>query len=131
MDYLDRDEFLAELKKSKRLPKATDKLGIMLMTLVDHILRSNSFCRYNESLKEDMRGFALMKMVRGIELFDESKDAKAVFSYFTHACFNAFFTILSKHYKQQNIKRALMKKLLMGDGLSNTPGKQAMLEEIE
>ena len=32
---------------------------------------------------------------------------KRVFNYFTRACFNAYLTVIGRHYKQLNIKRDL------------------------
>lgn len=83
-----------------------------MMDLADHILRSPSFCRYNFAMKEDMKSFALQKMVRGIDLFDESRDAKSAFNYFTRTCFNSFLTVIGKHYKQKNLKRELTMRCL-------------------
>jgi hypothetical protein len=88
-----------------------NELGGMLMLLADRIKGHSNFRNYNESLKDDMKSFALYKMVRGLRTVKcgtcSEADSKRVFNYFTRACFNAYLTVIGRHYKQMNIKRDL------------------------
>ena len=88
-----------------------NELGNMLMLLATRIQGHSNFRNYDKSLKEDMKSFALYKMVRGLRTVKcgtcSEEDAKRVFNYFTRACFNAYLTVIGRHYKQMNIKRDL------------------------
>lgn len=70
-------------------------------------------------MKEDCQSYAYEKIIRG--LFNYSFKYTNAFAYLTQACFNSFKSILSKHYKQINIKRAVTKKAMV-ELDSNLPG---------
>jgi hypothetical protein len=58
-----------------------------------------------------MMGYAFEKMISGLPNYN-FKFTNA-FAYFSQACFNAFKTTLSKHYKQVNIKRDATKRAII------------------
>ena len=65
-NYLEAEELYNEYKKSVEDGKCTDKLGLMFITLTNHILRSPSFNRYPIQVKEDLRGHALEKLIKSL-----------------------------------------------------------------
>ena len=116
--YLDADEFYAEILKWKdssadpdeRVP--SEKLGTMFITLADHIIRGPSFHRYPFEMKNDMKGYAMLKCIKGLKTFDTTRGAKSAFSYFTRVVWVAFITEINKHYNHQNTVRMLEKDYL-------------------
>jgi hypothetical protein len=62
-------------------------------------------------LKQDCQSYSYEKIIKG--LFNYSFRFTNVFAYLTQACFNSFKSILAKHYKQVNIKRAMTKKAMI------------------
>lgn len=58
-----------------------------------------------------MAAYAYEKIIKG--LFNYSFRFTNAFAYLTQATFNSFKSILAKHYKQVNIKRAMTKKVMM------------------
>lgn len=137
--YLDKEEFYNEIvkfKKSAAKPEdrqASEKLGTMLMTLTEHVLKMPSFYRYQRELKEDMRSFALYKCMKGLQTFDvDMKNAKGlVFAYFTKATIFAYYTFLSQHYKQVNIVRDLKTQYLKQADFLDPRIKSEMLNQLD
>lgn len=114
-NYIDPQELWTELHnwQQDQSKQMSDKLGLMFIELCDHILRHRHFVGYKSEVKEDMKGFALQKLVRaaalvkiGDELNNETK--KRMFNYLSCTVFNAYYTVLTKHYKQLNLQRDLL-----------------------
>lgn len=113
--YINKDDFYNEVVKfqkssdNKDERQASEKLGQMILTLTEHVLKMPSFYRYQKEVKEDMRSFAIYKCMKGLQTFNISMpNAKDfVFAYFTKACIYAYYTFLSQHYKHVNIMRDL------------------------
>ena len=57
-----------------------------------------------------MAGFGYYKIIRGLKNFDFR--FTNCFSFFSTAFFNAYLTILKKHYKHINLRKDLTVKLL-------------------
>ena len=91
--------------------KPSEELGKMLIMIAERISNHSFFRNYTKELKEDMQMYALEKMISGMKNYNFKY--KNAFAYFTKACFNAFKTQLSKHYKQVNIKRDCAKRAMM------------------
>ena len=90
--------------------KPSEELGRMFMEIARRITNHSCFRNYPAELKEDLAGYAIEKMVAGLKNFNFKYNNP--FAYFTSACFNAFKTQLSKHYRQVNIRRDLSKKMI-------------------
>ena len=98
--------------------KISEKLGRMFMAIAYKLTNHSFFRNYSKEIKEDCISYAMEKCVTGIKNFNFN--FKNPFAYFSQSCFNSFRTTLSKHYKQINIKRSYMKKI-MTDIESNMP----------
>ena len=66
-NYIDQKELYNEYKKTVEDGQSTDKLGLMFITLTNHILRSPSFNRYPIQIKEDLRGHAIVKLMKSLK----------------------------------------------------------------
>ncbi len=84
----------------KRQP--SEEFGKMIMEIARRVTNHQYFRNYTKEMKEDMMGYAYLKIMKGLKGFNFKYTN--VFAYLTTACFNAFRTECSKHYKQVNIK---------------------------
>ena len=56
-----------EYKKSKEMNRCTERLGMLFMILTDHMLRGPRFIGYSKEVKEDLKGCALIRLVKSID----------------------------------------------------------------
>lgn len=97
-----------EIDYSKR--KLSEEFGKMLIAIADRMLNRSEFRNYPKELKEDAKGFFFMKAIKGLKNYNF--EFNNPFSYFTTCAWNAYITVIAKHYKQQNIRKDIMKQLL-------------------
>lgn len=115
--YCTNKELYAELEKwrdSAERPEdrtLSEELGRMMIAIGTKVLNRSEFRNYSKELKEDMASFGYFKIIRGLKNYD-FRFKNSAFCFFTTAFFNAYLTILKKHYKHINIKKDLMEKLL-------------------
>ena len=113
--YVKNKELIAELEKwrdSAEKPEnriISEELGKMIIAIGEKMLNRSEFRNYPKELKEDMLGMFELKLIKGLKNYNFKFNNP--FAFFTTAAWNAFLTIISKHYKQQNIKKVLMTKL--------------------
>lgn len=114
--YCTNREMLAEMIKwrdSAKKPEnriISEELGKMMMMIAQKVLNRSEFRNYSKELKEDMASFGYYKIIRGLKNFDFR--FTNCFSFFSTAFFNAYLTILKKHYKHINLRKDLTVKLL-------------------
>ena len=89
--------------------KISEELGKMMMAIAQKVLNHSNFRNYSKELKEDMQGFFFFKIIKGLKNYNF--EFNNPFAFFTQAAFNAYITVIGKHYKQLNIRKDLMKKL--------------------
>ena len=130
-NYLDQKELYDEYKKSVDNDQCTEKLGMMFLTLTQHILRSPSFNRYSYQVKEDLQGYALEKLMKSLKTVKLEFTAQQIFNFATRTVYNAFFSELSRHYKQEGIKRAATRKYLESSPFIDARTREAMISEID
>ena len=130
-NYIDQNELYDEYKKSVEDGQCTEKLGEMFLTLTDHILRSPSFNRYPKEVKEDLCGHALEKLMKSLKTVKLYLTAQNIFNFATRTVYNAFFSELARHYKQEGIKRAATRKYLEGSPFIDTRTREQMISEID
>ena len=111
-NYLEAEELYNEYKKSVEDGKCTDKLGLMFITLTNHILRSPSFNRYPKEMKEDLQGHAIVKLIKSLKTVKLDFTPHQIFNFATRTIYTAFLSELSRHYKHENTKRAATRKYL-------------------
>lgn len=87
----------------------SEELGKMIIAIGEKMLNRSEFRNYSKELKEDMLGMFELKLIKGLKNYNFKFNNP--FAFFTTAAWNAFLTVISKHYKQQNIKKDLMTKL--------------------
>lgn len=87
----------------------SEELGKMMIMIADKLLNHSSFRNYPLEVKQDLRSLGILKLVKGLKNYNFKFNN--AFAYFTQALWNSYITGLTKHYKQINIKRELMRKL--------------------
>jgi len=87
----------------------SEELGKMMIMIADKLLNHSSFRNYPLEVKQDLKGIGILKLIRGLKNYNFKFNN--AFAYFTQALWNSYITGLTKHYKQINIKREMMKKL--------------------
>lgn len=113
--YCTNKDLLEELIKwrdSAQKPEdriISERLGKMMIMIADKLLNHSSFRNYPLEVKQDLRSLGLLKLIRGLKNYNFKFNN--AFAYFTQALWNSYITGLTKHYKQINIKREMMKKL--------------------
>ena len=107
-DYIDRDRLHQLMRDYKDTGKISEELGNMFMIMTDHILGHSNFRNYTQSVREEMKSYALLLLIKYSHNCDAyERDARQVFNYLSTVTFNAFKQVLQKYYKQQNLKREL------------------------
>lgn len=113
--YCTNKELQAELIKwrdSAEKPEdriISEELGKIMIMIADKLLNHSSFRNYPLEVKQDLRSLGILKLVKGLKNYNFKFNN--AFAYFTQALWNSYITGLTKHYKQINIKRELMRKL--------------------
>ena len=130
-NYIDQNELYDEYKKSVENDQCTERLGEMFLTLIAHILRSQSFNRYPKEVKEDLRGHALEKLMKSLKTVKLYLTAQNIFNFATRTVYNAFFSELARHYKQENLKRKVTKDYLMKADFISPQIKDQMIRDID
>lgn len=130
-NYLDQKELYDEYKKSVDNDQCTEKLGMMFLTIAQHILRSPSFNRYSYQVKEDLQGYALEKLMKSLNTVKLEFTPQQIFNFATRTVYNAFFSELSRHYKQEGIKRAATRKYLESSPFIDARTREQMIRDID
>lgn len=113
--YCKNKDLIAELEKWKNSADRvedriiSEELGRMIIAIGEKMLNRSEFRNYSKELKEDMLGMFELKLIKGLKNYNFKFNNP--FAFFTTAAWNAFLTVIGKHYKQQNIKKDLMSKL--------------------
>ena len=130
-NYIDQNELYDEYKKSVDNDQCTEKLGLMFITLTNHILRSPSFNRYPIQVKEDLRGHAIVKLMKSLRTVKLQLTSQQIFNFATRTVYNAFFSELGRHYKYENTKRAATRKYLESSPYIDVRTREQMISEID
>ena len=89
----------------------SEELGRMLIAIADKMLNRSEFRNYPKELKEDAKGFFFVKAIKGLKNYNF--EFNNPFAYFSTCAWNAYISTITKHYKQQNIRKEVMKQLLL------------------
>lgn len=114
--YCTSAELHAELVKWRDSAKKvedrvlSEELGRMLIAIADKMLNRSEFRNYPKELKEDAKGFFFVKAIKGLKNYNF--EFNNPFAYFSTCAWNAYISTITKHYKQQNIRKEVMKQLL-------------------
>ena len=88
----------------------SEDLGKMFMLIGNKLLNHSSFRNYSKELKEDMLSYFLFKIIKGLKNYNFKFSNP--FAFITMAAWNSYLSVINKHYKQMNIKKSLMKKMI-------------------
>ena len=130
-NYIDQKELYDEYKKSVDNDQCTEKLGLMFITLTNHILRSPNFNRYPIQVKEDLRGHAIVKLMKSLKTVKLAFTPHQIFNFATRTIYTAFLSELGRHYKQEGIKRAATRKYLESSTFVDVRTREQMISEID
>lgn len=98
-NYVNNADFLIEISKSKEQGKMTDKLGRMLLLLVQRYSKKASFAGY--SYIEDMKSVALVNLCKGWAGFDETQFVNP-FGYYSISIKRSFIQVLNLEKKHRD-----------------------------
>ena len=130
-NYLDAEELYNEYKKSVEGGQCTEKLGELFLTLTDHMLRSPNFNRYTKEVKEDLRGQAIVKLMKSLTTVNLAFTTQQIFNFATRTVYTAFLSELGRHYKFENLKRKVTKDYLMKADFISPQIKDQMIRDID
>ena len=112
-NYIDRDRLHQLMRDYKDTGIMSEQLGNIFIVMVDHILGHSNFRNYTSDLKEEMKGHALLMIIKYVHNCNAyERDATSVFAYVTTIIFNAYRQVLKKYYKHLNLKRELEQQYL-------------------
>lgn len=113
--YCNNKDLIEELNKWKDSAEnvadrvISENLGKMMISIGQKMLNRSEFRNYSKELKEDMLSNFYLKLLKGLKNYNF--EFNNPFAFFSTAAWNAFLAVITRHYKQQNIKKNLMGKL--------------------
>ena len=129
-DYIDRDRLHQLMRDYKDTGIISEELGQMFMTMTDHILGHSNFRNYTQAVREEMKSYALLLLIKYSHNCDAyQRDARQTFNYITTITMNACKQVLIKYYKNQNMKRELEQRYI--DMLAQEYGVKIKNDYIE
>ena len=129
-DYIDRDRLHQLMRDYKDTGKISEELGKMFMIMTDHILGHSNFRNYTQAVREEMKSYALLLLIKYSHNCDAyERDARQTFNYITTIVMNACKQTLQKYYKNLNLKRELEQQYL--DMLAQKYGVNIKKDYIE
>ena len=130
-NYLEAQDLYDQYKKSVEDGQCTERLGELFLTLTNHILRSPNFNRYSYQIKEDLRGHAIVKLMKSLRTVKLYLTAQQIFNFATRTVYTAFLSELGRHYKFENTKRAATRKYLESSTFIDVRTREDMISEID
>lgn len=102
--YVDAEELTKELKIYQESKVSSNKLGRMLMKIVEGVCSSNRFNNYTSDYKLEMKSFAHVELLRTLHKVDTSRTPKEIFNFISLMTFNAFKNqlIREKNYSDRH-----------------------------
>lgn len=97
----------------------SDELCKMFTAIADKLLNRSEFRNYSKELKEDAKSYFYVKAI-SYGLRNYNFNFNNPFSYFTTCAWNAYITVIMKHYKHQNLRKDVMSEML--SRLESYPG---------
>ena len=112
-DYIDRNQLHQLMRDYKDTGIISEELGQMFMIMTDHILGHSNFRNYTQDVREEMKGYALLLLIKYSHNCDAyQRDARQTFNYITTIVMNSCKQVLIKYYKNQNMKRELEQRYI-------------------
>jgi len=101
---VENDELLAELEKSRKQNRMTNRLAILFMNLVENYSRSIAWRQFHAV--EECRSDAIMVLCSAWKSFDPTVGTNA-FAYFSSVTLNAFKKRAAQEFKQSELVSTL------------------------
>lgn len=112
-NYIDRDRLHQLMRDYKDTGIISEELGKMFMTMTDHILGHSNFRNYTQAVREEMKCYALLLLIKYSHNCDAyQRDARQVFNYLSTIVINSCKQVLQKYYKRLNTQRELERQYL-------------------
>lgn len=108
-NYIEKEELFQHFLVAKNGQK--DQFVADCYLIIDRILKSHRFRDYPYELKQDFRQEAIIKCMRALTNFDETK-SKNVFGFITCTIQRSILDQLRKHYRQINNRKKFLKDML-------------------
>ena len=131
--YIDPQDFVDEiksyqeqLKSSPETARLSERWGVLAMRLCDNMLSSRSFCGYPKHQREDMRAYALQRLVRASQLVNLEKCPKMVFSYLCRTVHTSFVNIIMREYAMTEKRNKWIHDELARQGVSEAKIEQLL-----
>ena len=104
VDYISKEEMQSAIVEyyTTGSKKAYNKIGKALVQIANKLCESSTFNRFPDSIKDNMIGEAICKMITKLNNYDYQTYSNP-FAYCTSITFNVFRQHIKKHYK--NIER--------------------------
>ena len=129
-NYIDCNELHSEMKAYKDTGVISEHLGQLFITITDHILGHSNFRNYTYAVREEMKSYALLLLIKYSHNCDAyQRDTRQVFNYITTIIFNACKQTLQKYYKHLNLKRELERQYV--DIMQSTYGVKINSEFLD
>lgn len=109
---IDNNELFEAVQQYKTTKVASEKLGKLLLDLHNSVLLHRNFNRYPTEVKEDMRSYSLMRVLkRGLDSFNVARKDEC-WSYYTHGIFMNYYAFLKQYYNKMNKEREFKVKIM-------------------
>ena len=104
--YLTSQQLAEALEESQKLGQPTERVCNYFRLIATHLLGDSRYRNYPKDMQEDMVSAALLKCTKNIKNYKKER-AASCFNYFTKCTEQAFWEMLSKHYKHVNMIRQI------------------------
>jgi len=99
--YVRNKDLLPEIIDCREKGIVSDKLGRMLLLIVENYARKYNWANY--TFRDDMKGHAMVHLSNAALKFDPARSNNP-FAYYTQVAKNAFIQIIKQERKQRDIK---------------------------
>jgi hypothetical protein len=107
--FITNARILKAFRESKAAGRMTEELGACILIIAKNYTRHPWFCRYPQSVKEEMMNDAIVNLCAKWHLFDDTRSQYPnPFAYYTQACYRSFNTHKGKMKKDIAGKDKLM-----------------------
>lgn len=109
-NYVDPDDLYQQIVfYHQNNGEITEKLGQMILDMINGVSMSNKWCRYPQEVKDDAKSLATFWCLRGLKNITIDKTGRQMFNYLTTAIQTAWMAVVKKYYKRNEFNQRLYK----------------------